>query len=62
VNDGSNYAFVEHVLTMDTTFEGNQLKSSAIGSTFLHNLFYWLIIASEGLVSLLCLFGRNQYA
>ncbi|MDN2662393.1 DUF2165 domain-containing protein [Psychromonas sp. 14N.309.X.WAT.B.A12] len=57
VDYGSNYAFVEHVLTMDTTFEGNQLKSRAIESTFLHNLFYWLIIASEGLVSLLCLLG-----
>ncbi|MBJ7537673.1 DUF2165 family protein [Marinomonas transparens] len=57
VDYGSNYAFVEHVLTMDTTFEGNQLKYRAIHGSFLHHAFYWLIILSEVLVGVLCALG-----
>ena len=31
VDYGTNYAFVRHVLTMDTTFPGNHLMDRAIG-------------------------------
>jgi len=44
---GSNYGFVEHVLSMDTTFEGNQGMWRAITSPVLHHAFYWSIIAWE---------------
>lgn len=57
---GSNYAFVQHVLSMDTTFEGNQLKYRAIETPFLHHLAYWIIIATEALVGLLCTIGAWQ--
>lgn len=57
IDYGSNYAFVEHVLSMDTTFEGNQLMHRAIDSPTLHHAFYWLIILAEGLVTMLCTIG-----
>ena len=45
VNYGSNFDFVQHVLSMDTTFPGNQLKWRAISTPALHHAFYWTIIA-----------------
>jgi predicted small integral membrane protein len=52
---GSNYAFVQHVLSMDTTFPGNALMYRAISSPFLWNLAYWLIILGEGITCILFL-------
>lgn len=52
---GSNYAFVQHVLSMDTTFPGNALMYRAISSPTLWTAAYWLIIAGEGLTCLLFL-------
>ena len=49
---GSNFDFVQHVLSMDTTFPGNQLKSRAISTPALHHAFYWTIIAWEALSGL----------
>ncbi|MEP1554556.1 MAG: DUF2165 domain-containing protein [Paraglaciecola sp.] len=54
---GSNFAFVQHVMSMDTTFEGNELRYRAINSPFLHNAFYWVIIATEAGVCVLCGLG-----
>lgn len=50
---GSNFAFVQHVLSMDTTFPGNGLRSRAIADPALHHVGYWLIILGEGLTGLL---------
>ena len=44
---GSNYAFVEAVLSMNSTFEGNTAMWRAIESSVIHHLFYWSIIAWE---------------
>lgn len=44
---GSNYAFVEAVLSMNTTFEGNAGMWRAIESPVVHHLFYWSVIAWE---------------
>jgi len=44
---GSNYVFIQHVLSMDTTFPGNKLMYRAITSPVLQNLGYALIIAGE---------------
>ncbi|GAN54344.1 DUF2165 family protein [Tanticharoenia sakaeratensis] len=44
---GSNFAFVRHVLLMDTTFAGNALRWRAINAPLLWHLFYALIIACE---------------
>ncbi|MGE6607030.1 DUF2165 family protein [Halomonas sp. NPDC076908] len=57
VDYGSNFSFVEHVLTMDTTFEGNQLKYRAIHDPILHHAFYWVIILTEAFVGGLCALG-----
>ncbi|WOS96270.1 DUF2165 family protein [Nosocomiicoccus massiliensis] len=53
----SNYQFVHHVLSMDTTFEGNALMWRAIESTTIHTIAYWGIIIAEGLFSLLAFIG-----
>ena len=40
----SNYEFVHHVLSMDTTFEGNALLWRAIESEVVHHIAYIGII------------------
>lgn len=57
VDYNSNFQFVRHVLMMDTIFEGSVLASRAINSTSIHHAGYWLIIATEAAVGLLCAFG-----
>ena len=44
----TNYAFVSHVLSMDTTFPGNALMYRAITSPALWQVGYALIIVGEG--------------
>lgn len=43
----SNWQFVRHVLSMDTTFPDSTLKTRAIASDHVHAAAYWLIIAAE---------------
>ena len=45
----TNYAFVRHVLTMDTTFPGNALLYRRLNSPAMWQMAYALIIAGEGL-------------
>jgi predicted small integral membrane protein len=45
----TNYAFVRHVLSMDTTFPGNTLLYRRIASPALWQAAYAVIIAGEGL-------------
>jgi len=47
---GTNYAFVSHVLSMDTTFSGNALKVRAITDSAVWRVGYALIIGTELLV------------
>ncbi len=44
---GSNFAFVQHVLAMDTTFPGNQLMWRALKAPIIHHAFYASIILWE---------------
>src|SRR5262245_42254078 len=53
----TNFAFVRHVLSMDTTFPGNALLWRAITSEWVHHVAYAGIIASELAVGLLCAVG-----
>lgn len=53
VDYGTNYEFVKHVLSMDTTFPGNKLTGRAITDPRLWTLGYVGIIAAEGVVFLL---------
>jgi len=46
---GSNFHFVQHVLSMDTTFPDNTLRWRAITNPTLWHVAYWLIIAGEAL-------------
>jgi predicted small integral membrane protein len=54
---GSNYQFVRHVLSMDTTFPGNHLKWRAITAPSMHLIFYIVIICWEALSMVLCWIG-----
>ena len=42
---GSNFAFVQHVLSMDSVFPGNSATDRALTLPLLWNAGYWLIIA-----------------
>ena len=44
---GSNFEFVRHVLSMDTTFPGNRGMWRAMTSPIIHPVFYALIIVWE---------------
>ncbi|MBE1159276.1 DUF2165 family protein [Dyella acidiphila] len=57
VDYGSNFRFVQHVLSMDTTFPGNALLGRAITSPVLWHIGYGLIIAAEGATGLLLIAG-----
>ncbi|WP_234052961.1 MULTISPECIES: DUF2165 family protein [unclassified Xanthobacter] len=57
VDYGSNYAFVGHVLSMDTTFPGNALMGRAITDERIWRAAYAAIIAAEGLSGLLLAAG-----
>ena len=46
---GTNFAFVRHVLSMDTTFQGNALLYRAITAPLAWHAAYILIIAVEAL-------------
>lgn len=47
IDYGSNFEFVKHVLSMDTTFPENQLRWRALTNPAVHHLFYAVIIAWE---------------
>jgi predicted small integral membrane protein len=57
VDYGSNYEFVRHVLSMDTTFQSTALMHRAITDPRLWTTAYVVIIATEGLTSLLLIAG-----
>ncbi len=57
VDYGTNYAFVQHVMSMDTVFPNSGLTWRAITSPALHHVAYAGIIAAELLTGLLCLLG-----
>jgi len=57
VDYGTNYAFVQHVFSMDTTFPGNALMARAITDPAIWQLGYAAIIASEALTGLCFLAG-----
>jgi len=62
VDYGSNYAFVQHVLSMDTTFPGNALMGRRITSPAVWSVAYAGIILAEGLTGLAFGFGAIAMA
>jgi len=57
VDYDSNYEFVKHVLSMDTTFAGNALRHRAISDESAWRTAYALIIATEWLTAVLLALG-----
>ena len=57
VDYGTNYAFVQHVMSMDTVFPNSSLTWRAITSPALQHAAYAAIIAAEVLTGVLCLIG-----
>ncbi|HLN36155.1 MAG TPA: DUF2165 family protein, partial [Xanthobacteraceae bacterium] len=57
VDYDSNYEFVRHVLSMDTTFPNNALMGRAITDTRIWTIAYAAIIAAEALTCLLLSVG-----
>ena len=53
----SNWQFVQHVLAMDTVFPDNALQHRAITDVWLQTAVYWLIIAAEWTMGVLCFLG-----
>ena len=56
----SNFEFVKHVLSMDTTFDGNALMWRAITEPWVHTLAYIAIIVAEGVFAILGIVGGIQ--
>lgn len=54
---GTNLVFLQHVLSMDTTFADSALRWRAITAPWAHHAAYWLIIAAELAAGVLCLAG-----
>ncbi len=59
---GANFAFVRHVLSMDTTFSGNALMYRSITDPTLWKLAYGIIIFGEGLTGLAFAAGSIELA
>ena len=58
----SNFAFVAHVMSMDTTFEGNRGMWRAVESPVLHYVSFMAIIAAQAVAALLCWIGGMRLA
>ncbi len=56
----ANFAFVRHVLSMDTTFPNDTLRWRAITAPALWNLGYLVIIAGEAATALTFIRGSGQ--
>ena len=53
----SNFLFVQHVLSMDTTFHDPSLMTRAITNPLIHRYAYLLIIAFEMMTAIMCWMG-----
>jgi predicted small integral membrane protein len=62
VDYDSNYEFVRHTLSMDTTFPGNALKGRVITSPALWTAGYWAIILTEAAVGIALALGAIRLA
>ena len=59
---GTNFAFVQHVLSMDTIFPGSTIRYRAIADPALHHAAYAIIIAAEAATAVLCWIGAFALA
>ena len=54
---GTNFVFVQHVLSMDTVLPSSHIGYRAVVSPALHHAAYALIIAAEAATAVLCWIG-----
>jgi predicted small integral membrane protein len=54
---GTNFAFVQHVLSMDTIYPFSTIRYRAITNPALHHVAYAVIIAVEIIIAILCWIG-----
>ncbi|MBA2126262.1 hypothetical protein DLM45_08500 [Hyphomicrobium methylovorum] len=59
-NYGTNYQFVQHVLSMDTTFPDSGIKYRAITNPVIWQLAYASIIAAEAITGVLFVIGAGK--
>jgi predicted small integral membrane protein len=62
VDYDSNYEFVRHTLSMDTTFPGNALRGRAMTSPVAWDVAYWAIILTEAGTGIVLAFGAFRLA
>jgi predicted small integral membrane protein len=53
----SNYEYVAHILSMDTTQVNDNIRYRAIDSPMLHHRIYWFVITMEVIYTACCLVG-----
>jgi len=53
----TNFAFVQHVLSMDTIFPSSTIGYRAIANPALHHAAYAIIIAAEAATAIICWIG-----
>jgi predicted small integral membrane protein len=56
---GTNFVFVQHVLSMDSVFPSSTITYRAITAPALHHAAYAIIIAAEVLTAVLCWIGAH---
>lgn len=56
----TNYEYVAHILSMDTTSDRETYTNRAITSPMLQHRIYWIIITLEVIYTILCLMGTYQ--
>jgi len=56
----TNFTFVQHVMSMDTTFPNSALRWRAITNPTLHDVGYAFIIALELVTGILCFWGARR--
>lgn len=54
---GINFEYIQHIMSMDTTFKHPQLYWRAINNPIFYHLCFALIILSEGVISILLWIG-----
>jgi len=54
---GINLTFVQHVMSMDTTFPESTLRWRAVTADWAHQVAYGLIVASELMIGIVCVIG-----
>jgi len=59
VDYGTNFRFVQHVFSMDTTLADSKLRRRAVRRPSVHHFAYCAIIAAEALAAGLCVWGAG---